>query len=258
MAAANVIANNLVGAGVDPAGVDAAQLAKLVEARARIPRQTFDEAIGKAGDPSFSAAPYLEHEVVSDASELDPVIERGHRGEPRAGGSVPGREGGVARLLRRPGAEGDGRRGRPARRLGARAGEAGRLAPALCARTLWACAAPCSGCSLSRSRASACSSATGPPTASYRRAGRQLPRLPRPRSASPCDSRHAGAARARRAMLGRAAPRRYRSPSSGRSRSRCRSTSSASSIRGMFRSCSRARSSCSASRSSYRLPPSSG
>jgi aspartyl-tRNA(Asn)/glutamyl-tRNA(Gln) amidotransferase subunit B len=75
VAAANVIANNLVGAGVDPAGVDAAQLAKLVEARARIPRQTFDEAIGKAGDPSFSAAPYLEHEVVSDASELDPVIE---------------------------------------------------------------------------------------------------------------------------------------------------------------------------------------
>ena len=37
MAASNVIANNLVGAGVDPAAVDAVELAKLVAARDRIP-----------------------------------------------------------------------------------------------------------------------------------------------------------------------------------------------------------------------------
>ena len=75
VAAANVIANNLVGAGVDPSAVSAAELAQLVEARDRIPRQVFDEAISKAGDAGFAAAPYLAQEAVSDASELDPVID---------------------------------------------------------------------------------------------------------------------------------------------------------------------------------------
>jgi aspartyl-tRNA(Asn)/glutamyl-tRNA(Gln) amidotransferase subunit B len=75
IAAANVIANNLVGAGVDPDAVPAAELAQLVEARERIPRQVFDEAISKVGDEGFVAAPYLAQEAVSDASELDPVID---------------------------------------------------------------------------------------------------------------------------------------------------------------------------------------
>ena len=75
MAAANVIANNLVGAGVDPSAVPAGELAQLVEARDRIPRQVFDEAIATAGSPGFEAAPYLAQEAVSDASELDPVID---------------------------------------------------------------------------------------------------------------------------------------------------------------------------------------
>jgi aspartyl-tRNA(Asn)/glutamyl-tRNA(Gln) amidotransferase subunit B len=75
VAAANVIANNLVGAGVDPGAVDPAELAELVGARDRIPRQVFDEAIAKAGEPGFAAAPYLAQEVVSDASALDPVID---------------------------------------------------------------------------------------------------------------------------------------------------------------------------------------
>ena len=35
----------------------------------------FDEAIAKAGDPGFEAAPYLAQEAVSDASELGPVID---------------------------------------------------------------------------------------------------------------------------------------------------------------------------------------
>jgi aspartyl-tRNA(Asn)/glutamyl-tRNA(Gln) amidotransferase subunit B len=75
VAAANVIANNLVGAGVDPAAVAPAELAQLVEARERIPRQVLDEAISKTGDPGFSAGPYLAQETVSDASALDPVID---------------------------------------------------------------------------------------------------------------------------------------------------------------------------------------
>lgn len=73
--AANVIANTLVGAGVDPAAVPAHELAKLVEARERIPRGAFDEAISRLAEPGFSAAPYLEREAVSDAAALEPIIE---------------------------------------------------------------------------------------------------------------------------------------------------------------------------------------
>ena len=73
-AVANVIMNQLAATGVDPFAVDAAELGRLVEARERIPRAAFDEAIGKAGDPGFSADAYLAQEVVSDTSELEPVV----------------------------------------------------------------------------------------------------------------------------------------------------------------------------------------
>jgi aspartyl-tRNA(Asn)/glutamyl-tRNA(Gln) amidotransferase subunit B len=73
---ANVVANNLVGAGVDPGGVPAAELARLVEARERLPRTAFDEAISKLGEPGFSADPYLAQEAVSDTDELEPVVAR--------------------------------------------------------------------------------------------------------------------------------------------------------------------------------------
>jgi aspartyl-tRNA(Asn)/glutamyl-tRNA(Gln) amidotransferase subunit B len=74
--AANVLANQFVATGVSPTTVDASELAKLVSARAQIPRSAFDEALARLGDPGFSAAPYLEQKVVADASELDPVIDR--------------------------------------------------------------------------------------------------------------------------------------------------------------------------------------
>ncbi|MEX2613576.1 MAG: Asp-tRNA(Asn)/Glu-tRNA(Gln) amidotransferase subunit GatB, partial [Gaiellaceae bacterium] len=76
VAAANVIANNLVGAGTDPAVVSARELARLVEARDRIPRAAFDEAISKLGDPGFSADQYLAQEAVSDEGELEPIVAR--------------------------------------------------------------------------------------------------------------------------------------------------------------------------------------
>jgi aspartyl-tRNA(Asn)/glutamyl-tRNA(Gln) amidotransferase subunit B len=75
VAAANVVSNNLVGAGVDAASVSAAELARLVEARERIPQAAFDEAIAKVGDPGFSADPYLAQEAVSDAAELEPIVD---------------------------------------------------------------------------------------------------------------------------------------------------------------------------------------
>jgi len=76
VAAANVIANTLVGAGVDVSAVPAAELAKLVDARDRIPRAAFDEALGKLGDTGFSADPYLAQEAVSATDELAPIVER--------------------------------------------------------------------------------------------------------------------------------------------------------------------------------------
>jgi aspartyl-tRNA(Asn)/glutamyl-tRNA(Gln) amidotransferase subunit B len=72
---ANVLANAFVATGVDPQRVDGAQLAKLVAARAEIPRAAFDEALAHSGDDGFSAEPYLAQKAVSDASELDPVID---------------------------------------------------------------------------------------------------------------------------------------------------------------------------------------
>ena len=75
VATANVVANNLVGAGVDPASVDPAELARVVEARDRIPRKAFDEALGRIGEPGFSAEPYLEQETVADTASLEPIID---------------------------------------------------------------------------------------------------------------------------------------------------------------------------------------
>jgi aspartyl-tRNA(Asn)/glutamyl-tRNA(Gln) amidotransferase subunit B len=73
--AANVLANQFVAAGHDPAEVEPAELAKLVSARAEIPRAVFDEALAHAAEDGFSADPYLAQKAVSDVAELDPIID---------------------------------------------------------------------------------------------------------------------------------------------------------------------------------------
>ena len=75
IAASNVIANQLVASGADPGAVDPGQLARLVEARERIPRASFNEALAKVGEPGFSADPYLAQETVSDTGSLEPVVD---------------------------------------------------------------------------------------------------------------------------------------------------------------------------------------
>ena len=72
---ANVLANAFVATGVDPAKVQAPELAKLVAARSEIPRAAFDDALAHSGDEGFSADPYLAQKAVSDVGELDPVID---------------------------------------------------------------------------------------------------------------------------------------------------------------------------------------
>ncbi len=74
-AVANVVMNQLAATGVDPSDVNAGELARLVEARDRIPRAAFDEAIARVSEPGFSAEPYLADEAVSDVASLDPVID---------------------------------------------------------------------------------------------------------------------------------------------------------------------------------------
>jgi aspartyl-tRNA(Asn)/glutamyl-tRNA(Gln) amidotransferase subunit B len=73
---ANVLMNQLVGAGVDPAAVNAEELGKLIEARGGIPRAAFTEALSASADPGFKADTYLAETSISDESELDPVIEK--------------------------------------------------------------------------------------------------------------------------------------------------------------------------------------
>ena len=75
-AVANVVMNELAGAGVPPDAVNGDELGKLIEARSRLPRPVFAEAISRSGDEGFSAAPYLEEVAVSDADELAPVVEK--------------------------------------------------------------------------------------------------------------------------------------------------------------------------------------
>jgi aspartyl-tRNA(Asn)/glutamyl-tRNA(Gln) amidotransferase subunit B len=75
-AAANVLMNQLAAAEVEPESVNAGELAKLLKARAEVPRAAFDEAIAHAGDPDFRAETYLAEAVISDASELEPLIDR--------------------------------------------------------------------------------------------------------------------------------------------------------------------------------------
>jgi aspartyl-tRNA(Asn)/glutamyl-tRNA(Gln) amidotransferase subunit B len=73
---ANVLMNQFAASGVDPEAVDADELGKLIEARSRIPRDKFLEALAASGDPGFSAERYLGDGLVGDAVELEPIVER--------------------------------------------------------------------------------------------------------------------------------------------------------------------------------------
>jgi aspartyl-tRNA(Asn)/glutamyl-tRNA(Gln) amidotransferase subunit B len=75
-AVANVLMNQFAATGVEPAAVDAAELAKLIEARDRIPRQAFTDALAATGDPGFSAETYLGDGQITDTSELEALIDQ--------------------------------------------------------------------------------------------------------------------------------------------------------------------------------------
>jgi aspartyl-tRNA(Asn)/glutamyl-tRNA(Gln) amidotransferase subunit B len=75
-AASNVLMNDFVATGVDPAAVNAEELAKVITARATIPRATFAKALAESADPEFKAETYLGESLVADTSELEPLVDR--------------------------------------------------------------------------------------------------------------------------------------------------------------------------------------
>jgi len=72
--AANVVLNE--ASALDPTGVDAKELARVVEARSELPRETYLEAIAASASAGFRADAYLSQRAVSDEGELAPLIER--------------------------------------------------------------------------------------------------------------------------------------------------------------------------------------
>jgi aspartyl-tRNA(Asn)/glutamyl-tRNA(Gln) amidotransferase subunit B len=69
--AANVVRNEAAGATL----AEPAELARVIEARDRLPRDVYLEAVAASGTPGFSADSYLEREQVSDEASLEPVID---------------------------------------------------------------------------------------------------------------------------------------------------------------------------------------
>jgi aspartyl-tRNA(Asn)/glutamyl-tRNA(Gln) amidotransferase subunit B len=73
---ANVLMNQFAATGIDPAAVNADELAKLIEARDRIPRQAFIEALAASGDKTFSAQTFLGDGQISEAGDLEPLVDQ--------------------------------------------------------------------------------------------------------------------------------------------------------------------------------------
>jgi aspartyl-tRNA(Asn)/glutamyl-tRNA(Gln) amidotransferase subunit B len=95
-AASNVLMNDFVATGVDPAAVNGAELAKLIEARATIPRETFTRALTESADPDFRAETYLGDTLIADRAQLEPLVERILASNP---GQVDAYKGGKEGLL---------------------------------------------------------------------------------------------------------------------------------------------------------------
>ena len=95
-AASNVLMNDFVATGLDPAAVNGGELGKLIAARATIPRETFTRALAESADPDFHADTYLGDTLVADTAELEPLVERVLANNP---GQVAAYKGGKEGLL---------------------------------------------------------------------------------------------------------------------------------------------------------------
>jgi aspartyl-tRNA(Asn)/glutamyl-tRNA(Gln) amidotransferase subunit B len=93
---ANVLMNQFAATGVDPADVNAEELAKLIEARDAIPRRAFTDALAASGEPGFEAERYLGDGQIADTADLEPLVEQVLAANP---GQVEAYRGGKEGLL---------------------------------------------------------------------------------------------------------------------------------------------------------------
>src|SRR5204863_477336 len=94
-AAANLLMNELTAAGVE-AVPNVEELAKVLDARQEVPRESFLKAVAAAGDVGFHADDYLAEKVVADISELGPIVDEVLAANP---GQVEAYRGGKEGLL---------------------------------------------------------------------------------------------------------------------------------------------------------------
>jgi aspartyl-tRNA(Asn)/glutamyl-tRNA(Gln) amidotransferase subunit B len=95
-AASNVLMNEFSSTGVDPSSVNGEELGKVIAARSTIPRDAFMRALTESGDPEFRADTYLGETLMSETSELEPLIDRILAANP---GQVDAYKGGKEGLL---------------------------------------------------------------------------------------------------------------------------------------------------------------
>jgi aspartyl-tRNA(Asn)/glutamyl-tRNA(Gln) amidotransferase subunit B len=75
-AVANILMNQFAATGVNPALVNAEELSKLIMARDQVPRHVFTEALAASGDPGFSAETYLGDGQITEAGDLEPLVDQ--------------------------------------------------------------------------------------------------------------------------------------------------------------------------------------
>ena len=126
-AVANILMNQFAATGVDPALVNAEELSKLIMARDQVPRHVFTDALAASGDPGFSAETYLGDGQITEAGDLEPLVDQVLAANPEQVESYRSGQAGPPRLLRRPGDEGDRGPREPEARQRAPAPEARRL-----------------------------------------------------------------------------------------------------------------------------------
>jgi aspartyl-tRNA(Asn)/glutamyl-tRNA(Gln) amidotransferase subunit B len=94
-AVANLLMNELTAAGVDDVP-NVEELAKVLQARQEIPRESFLKAVAASGGAGFASEDYLAERVVADASELGPIVDEVIAANP---GQVEAYRGGKEGLL---------------------------------------------------------------------------------------------------------------------------------------------------------------
>ena len=96
---ANAVMNEIAGAGVDPDAVNASELAKVLAARDRLPRDVYTRAIEESTSASFVATAYLEQEALSNESDLAPIVDRVLEANPKQVETYRGGKEGVLGFL---------------------------------------------------------------------------------------------------------------------------------------------------------------